>query len=428
MADGLSAISALLREGGRSGIRALKRDLFVPEEQAAFDLLTAYYRQHGEFPTPEVFARAGIQLPPTEAAFTYFMEELHRRAIYNSSRDFHAELSEALRTRDTDRMVDLTRQMSIQVGMLRAERNVQTAGRVVADVIEDYMRVHDLADLRGVTLGWDRLDDITAGGQGGDLVVLLARRGVGKTYAMVRMALAAWNEGHSILFVSMEMTDEQIVRRMISMRAGINPDLVRRGMLSTRVLGRLRDTANLFRSPDHPPFWLLSGNFNKSTADVDNLVQEFRPDMVFVDGSYLLKPVQQGLRVRHEQQAAIHEELKMATAMDRDVPVVCSVQVNREGARLKKATDGIAAGSDMIEQLATVMILMRKGTGRHEDDRRRMVVAKNRDGPPGGFTIHFEFNPLNLDVDATVTHDEEEREEELQENRNNMATLNRNMR
>lgn len=427
MADGLSAISALLREQGRSGVRALKRELFVPEEHVAYDLLMNYYRQHGQLPTPEVFQRQGITLPATEAAFTYFLEELQRRAIYNASRDFHAELSEALRARNTDHMIDITRQMAIQVGTLRADQNVQTAGRVVADVIEDYIQVHDRADLRGITLGWEPLDETTAGAQAGDLIVLLARRGMGKTYALVRMALAAWNVGHSVLFVTMEMTNVQIVRRMVAIRAGINPDLVRRGVLSTRALSRLRETANLFRSNDAPPFWLLPGNFSKSTADVDNLVQEFRPDIVFIDGSYLLKPVQ-SMKARWEQQTTIHEELKMQTALGRDIPVVCSVQVNRDGARMKKATDGIAAGSDAIEQLASIMILMKKGSGQHAEDRRKMVITKNREGPPGSFTIHFEFSPLCLDVDTTVVHDEEEEEDQRQDQRNDMADLDRNMR
>lgn len=428
MADGLSTISALLREGGRSGVRALKRELFVPEEHAAYDLLVSYYRQHGELPTPEVFQRSGIQLPQTDSAFSYFLEELHRRAIHNVSRHFHGELSEALRARDTNRLVELTRQMSMQVGSLRAESNVQTAGRVVADVIEDYITVHNRADLRGITLGWGPMDELTAGGQGGDLIIFLARRGIGKTYALIRMALAAWNAGQSVLFVTMEMTDVQIVRRMVAMRAGLNPDLVRRGVLSTRALARLRQTANLFRSNEAPPFWLLPGNFSKSTGDVDNLVQEFRPDIVYIDGSYLLKPVQQNMRARWEVQAQIHEELKMQTALGRNVPVVCSVQVNREGARAKKATDGIAAGSDAIEQLASIMVLMGKGSGPHSEDRRKMTIIKNRDGPPGVFTIHFEFNPLCLDVDEATVHAETQLEEQRQENRNAMAELDREMR
>lgn len=418
----------MLRDGGRSGVNGLRRELFLPEEHAAYDLLMQHYRHHGELPTHEVFQRAGFQLPQTDTSFNYFLDQLNRRAIHNTSRDHHAALSEALRTRDTDQMVRLVREISVQVGSLRAEQNVQSAGRIVGDVIEDYTRVHERADLRGITMGWHPLNELTAGAQAGDLIVVMARRNVGKTYAMIRNALAAWNDGYSVLFVTMEMTGVQIVRRMAAMRAGINPDLVRRGMLSGRALDRLREVANLFRSQDAPPFWMLPGNFNKSTGDVDDLVQEFRPDIVFIDGSYLLQPVKQGLRARWEIQAQIHEELKMVTALGRNVPVVCSIQVNRDGARLKKQTDGIAAGSDVIEQIASVMVLMRKGSGQHEEDRRVMHVTKNRDGPPGRFQIHFEFEPLCLDWDEHATFQEEVNEDDRQQARNTMAGLDQSMR
>jgi replicative DNA helicase len=428
MADGLSTISALLREGGRTGVRFLRQELFLPEEQVAYDLLMQHYRQHGELPTHEVFVRAGIQLPQTDTGFGYFLDQLHRRAIHNTSRDIHAQLSDALRTRDTDQMVQLIREAGVQVGGLRAEQTVQTAGRVVGDVIEDYMRVHERAHRRGITMGYEPLDDLTAGAQPGDLIVVLARRGMGKSYDMVRKALAAWNEGNSVLFVTMEMTDIQIVRRMVAMRAGINPDLVRRGVLSGRALARLREVANLFRSQDVAPFWLMPGGFNKSTGDVDALVQEFRPDIVFIDGSYLLHPVKSGLRAKWEVQAQIHEELKLVTAMGRDVPVVCSVQVNRDGARLKKQTDGIAAGSDAIEQIASVMTLIRPGRGQHENDRRRVFLIKNRDGPVGRFQIHFEFEPLNMEWDEHATFEDEVNDAARQEVRNHSANLDRTMR
>lgn len=425
MADGLSTISALLRERGRNGIRSLKREFFLDTEQPAYDLLMSYYRQHGELPPPEVFQRAGIVLPQTDAAFSYFLDQIGKRAIFNTSRDFHAQLSEALRNRDTDRMVEITRQVSVQVGTLRSEQSIDTAGRVVADVIEDYTRVHENADLRGISTGWDPLDELTAGWQGGDLIVVLARRGMGKTYAMIRSALQAWNEGYSVLFVTMEMTMVQIVRRMVAIRAGLNPDLVRRGMLTDRALHRLRETANLFRSEETAPFWLLPGSFNKTTADVDNLVQEFRPDIVFIDGSYLLKP-QLRQQARWEIQGQLHEELKSGVALARDVPVVCSVQVSRQGGK-SKSGDGIAAGSDIIEQVASIMVRIQKGQGRFSENRRRYDLVKNRDGRLGRFTTHFEFDPLNMEVDDAATEQESLDEDQRDSQRDSMVGLNRDM-
>ncbi len=93
------------------------------------------------------------------------------------------------------------------------------------------------------------LDEATAGAQAGDLVVVMARPWVGKSYTLMHMALSAWQAGCSVLFVTMEMTPLQVVRRILGMYSGVNPDLIRRGMLSDRVYQLISSSAARLSKP-----------------------------------------------------------------------------------------------------------------------------------------------------------------------------------
>ena len=84
MADGLATIAALVQEGDRRGIRQLRQELFLEDEVPAYDLLINHYRDHGDFPSPEVFRREGIQLPEVADPFSYYVRELRGRAMFNA--------------------------------------------------------------------------------------------------------------------------------------------------------------------------------------------------------------------------------------------------------------------------------------------------------------------------------------------------------
>lgn len=429
MSDGLRMLHALAIEGGRSRIRHINRDLFLEEELPAYELMISHYRQYGEIPTAEVYTRAGIGLPGIQSGFDYYLDQIRTRAVWNAATLYAGQISDTLRSGRTEEskqaLIDLTRQLSTAIGRVHAQQNIQTLNLAAADVIEDYLNAHARAGLRGIPMGWEALDDLTAGAQPGDLIVWVARRNIGKTYLAVRNALAAWDDGARVLMVSMEMPTDQIARRMVGMRAGINPDLIRRGMLSDQGFEHMRSAVDGMRNGQRPPFWLLQGDLRKDTGLIDSLVQEFRPDLVIIDGSYLLKPVEKGINARWEKQSAIHEELK-ATALVRDVPIVCTVQESRSGKQSKNG-DGIVAGSDVIEQLASVMIRPLEGIGEHESNRRRIHVVKNRDGQKGKFQIYFEFSPMNFEEDEEARLTEQQEQEARDQQLERMAGLQEDM-
>lgn len=248
--------------------------------------------------------------------------------------------------------------------------------------------------MRGLTTGWDFLDEKTAGMTNGDVWVVAGRSGMGKSYNLLHMALSAWRAGASVLFVTMEMTVLQTARRYLGMHAGINPVLIRRGELDMY-------TEELFFNvlegvPDMAPFWFSSGDLSKSTATVDAMVQELNPYLVVIDAAYLLDPTNRsGKFAKHELLQEVLKEIK-AQALNRNRPYLISVQFNRQGSKGKGDVDSLA-GSDWIGQIASVVIGLKEGSAGYERVMRCAKIHKNRDdGGDFDFVYNYLLQPFDM--------------------------------
>jgi replicative DNA helicase len=207
----------------------------------------------------------------------------------------------------------------------------------------------------------------------------------------------------------MEMTDKQIVRRMLGMQGGINPNYIRTGTASTFAHDALLETIRQFEQG--PPFHLLRGSFEKSVGAVDAAIQQYSPDIVYIDASYLMSPsVKSGFKKPHELIADVGKEVK-EMALARNKPVVQTVQFNREQRKTKGKPDLIhIGGSDVVGQISTIAMALQHGGGGFESTRRTVTVMKSRESSDEiEFQTNFLFNPPNFDyvIGETANDDDE---------------------
>jgi replicative DNA helicase len=248
---------------------------------------------------------------------------------------------------------------------------------------------------RGVTYGWEPLDELTQGAMPGTVTTLVAHPNMGKSYFLIRMANSAWRAGHSVLMVNMDMPNLQTGRRAIGMLAGINPDLIRRGRLSEWGQEIFHETVEAIGYG--APFHMVAGSFHNSVLDVDLLIGEFQPDVVYIDASYLLWPEKKdGRRARWENMAEVGEAVqKLALKWNR--PIIQTVQFNRDAKGKEKAGLENIGGTDIIGQVSSVVLGLFYGEGVNETLRRRIKIMKNRDQALGEFETNYLFNPPNFD-------------------------------
>lgn len=421
---GLTLLRCVLEAGSRPEWRRCTREMFLPDEQPAFTFIDQFYRRHGQLPSLDVMAQNNhrLALAPTAPLEYYFLRVMDR-AQFNVMMDNHTPYADALRQQNIGAAVDALQGTLRSLRQFQNNQDTFTLVETAEQVISEYEVAERNPGIQGVSTGWPHLDEITGGLEPGDVGTFMARPGTGKSWLMIHSALTNWQAGRSILFVTNEMTHVQIVRRIIGALAGMNPTMIRRGQLSDDGRDVFYTTAR--NLGNGAPFHLVAGSFNKTVPAVDAAIQEFSPEVCYIDASYLMKPAAKNSKMgANELLANVMREIK-EMALARRMPVWQSVQLNRSvkqarGANGPATPDLIHAhGSDEIGQLTTIGIGVMEGPAPRDRTSRKLNLMKVREGAnDGDMVINFVFDPPNFDhiptdengLIATVNEDPEQNE------------------
>lgn len=412
MSIGLAYLRSCIERGARAAFREAKPDLFLANETPAYEFVAEHYRLHGQLPAIATLAENSLALAPAPEPPDYYLQRMRRRAAHNAVNAIREQFQQAHQDRDTETLTAIVRDLAYTLGRYEPERDVATLHELAEEVWQDYQQAAANPGGQFVPLGWDYLNEVLRGGvEPGDVVTLVARPGMGKSWLMCHNARASWLSGASVLFVSMEMTTKQIARRMLGYQAEINPNLLKMGNLTQASQGQVTEALTYFGSEDRPPFHVLSGSFKSSVGSVDAAIQEFQPDIVYVDASYLMAPRAPKARsATWEMAADVGKDIK-EMAMNRGVPIVQSVQFNREATKAKSLDVAHIGGSDAIGQIASVVIAIEPGAAPDERSQRKLTILKNRESEDrASFKIRFLFDPPTFSfippdeqVDAAVS-------------------------
>lgn len=121
--------------------------------------------------------------------------------------------------------------------------DLTSVGSLLGDYMDrlDHLHLHR-GQVVGIPTGLTDLDRLTGGFQRSDLIVLAARPAVGKTSMCLTMARNAAKKGHGVAVFSLEMSQEQLIQRLVSMEAGIDQQKLRTGWIEDDEWERIIDT------------------------------------------------------------------------------------------------------------------------------------------------------------------------------------------
>ena len=244
---------------------------------------------------------------------------------------------------------------------------------------------------QGLQTGFIDLDE-KQGFRPGDLVVLAARPGMGKTaLALNLMERVALKGGHGVLMFSLEMPGEQLITRLLSAHARIAHDSLRRGILSAEDRRRLTHSGAAFRNARIFVDDSSQPSLAQIRAKARRLKRDGNLDMIIVDYLQLLNAKAES---RQNEIALISRTLK-AIARDLKVPVLALAQLNRKA---EERSDHKPMLSDLresgaIEQDADLVMLLWRddyyGETEENRDMAMMSIAKNRHGSTGEVRLRF---------------------------------------
>ena len=257
------------------------------------------------------------------------------------------------------------------------------------------------ASLTGVGSGFKDLDELTAGFQPSDLVIIAARPSMGKTAFALNIAQnSALDNNIPICIFSMEMSKEAIVQRLLTSEGRVDAQRLRKGKLQDEEFVRLGRAAGLL---SHAPIWIDDTpglTLLELRSKARRLKMESDVQLVIVDYLQLMQGPT-NVESRQQEISYISRSLK-ALARELNVPVIALSQLSRapeqrtgEGKR-PQLSDLRESGA--IEQDADlVMFIYRQEVydgatdkdGNSLEGRAEIIVGKQRNGPTGLVNLYF---------------------------------------
>jgi len=248
--------------------------------------------------------------------------------------------------------------------------------------------------ITGISSGFERLDQMTAGFQRDEFIIIGARPSVGKTALALNMAShIAFHKKISAAFFSLEMSDIALVQRLISSEAMVQAQNIRSGFLSTGDYKKIVDVMSvIYEAPFHivdmPNMKLLD-----LRAQARKMRAQQQIEIIFIDYLGLIGHENSSLP-RYEQISEISRSLK-SLARELHIPVVVLCQLNRD-AQWEVPTLANLRDSGSIEQDADLVLFLNreqpKKTAKDKEEKTAistdiiptdLIVAKQRNGPTG---------------------------------------------
>lgn len=296
---------------------------------------------------------------------------------------------------DVAGIVDAAQQAIYEVAEGKAGEDYEPLSALMEATLDEIEALSAHGVMAGVPTGFADLDELTNGLHPGQMIIVAARPGVGKSTLGLDLARAASiQHGLCSAFFSLEMTKTEIVMRLISAEAQVPLHDIRKGHMSDESWARIaRKTADVSSAPlfidDSPNLTMM-----EIRAKARRLKQRNDLKLVIVDYMQLLSS---GKRVESRQLevSEFSRQMKLL-AKELDVPVIALSQLNRgpEQRTDKKPMLSDLRESGSLEQDADMVILLHREDMYNNASERSgeadFIVAKHRNGQTRTVTVAFQ--------------------------------------
>ncbi len=261
--------------------------------------------------------------------------------------------------------------------------------------------------ISGLETGFYDLDKATSGLHEGEMIVLAARPGMGKTAFALNIAThAAKTTKKAIAIFNLEMSAEQLVNRMISAIGGIDGRKLQNGQLNQNDWKKYNEAISQLANTNI----YVEDNASITSNDIRAKCRRLatKPEglgLIIIDYLQLLTTGGKRPESRQQEVSDISRSIKMM-AMELKVPVIALAQLSRNAEKRENNEPMLAdlRESGSIEQDADiVMFINRKDyykakteLGKNENVETDIIIAKHRKGGTGKFTVLFEPTMMNF--------------------------------
>ncbi len=319
---------------------------------------------------------------------------------------------------DLDEVVEDAEKALFKVTEKKVSSNFVKMEQLLIDTFEEITKLDRKSDhMAGVPTGFVDVDKLFHGLRGGDLIVLAARPGLGKTSLALNIAVNAAKQGVSVAYFSLEMSSSQLVQKILCSEARVPLAKLRGGFLQDGDWGAIAEASNTLSKlelyiDDSPGLSILEARA-KARRELRS-ISESGKGLIVVDYLQLMQAAVARSDDRNAVVGEISRGLKIL-AKEMNMPVIALSQLNRavEMRGNKRPTLANLRESGSIEQDADIVMFIDRSMDEMEaNDKGRpplgvanLIVAKHRNGPTRDITLAFNADyTLFMDyIDDSVT-------------------------
>ena len=360
-----------------------------------------------------------INSVPSTANLNYYIKIMFEKGILRSLINVSTKIQEDC-YEEQEPIVDIVE---------NAERNILSVYndklgkdmKRIQDILPELQKQMELlaeskTDFTGLRTGFYDFDKMTRGLQKNQVIIIAGRPGSGKSAFALNIALnAAIKEKKSVAFFSLEMSAEEITKRMFGCVGKIDGDVLKTGKLKNtdwkkwnEVMSQLSDTKLTLDDSGGMTVSEIRRKCRKLKNSSDGL------DLIVIDYLQLLSSSSKYAGQRVQEVSEISRDIKKL-AMELEIPVIALAQLSRS-VEQRKGEDGKPKLSDLresgsIEQDADMVLFLHSDDyGKYETNLNRkieLLIAKHRAGQTGHVDLIFKMNTGSFE-NFTSREDENE--------------------
>ena len=308
-------------------------------------------------------------------------------------------------TQDVDELMQEAEAGIFEISQRSQKRDVTQIDPVIEEAFKRMEKAaKNTGSISGIPSGFTALDKITSGWQTPDLVIIAARPAMGKTAFVLSMAKnMAVDRNIPVAIFSLEMSNVQLVNRLIMNVCELEGDRIKTGKMSQEETRKLNTKINVMKGK---PLYLddtPSLSIFELRSKARKLVREHGVRIIIIDYLQLMNAQGSSFGSREQEVSIISRSLK-ALAKELDIPIIALSQLNR-GVEARQGVEGKTPQlsdlreSGAIEQDADLVCFIHRPEYYHlyNDDKTgkdlrglaQIIVAKHRNGATDSIWLRF---------------------------------------
>jgi len=411
MTPDIGLCAALIKHGDMAPVleSGIEPDMLFDEGREVFEFILAHFKKYSALPEAKTIrVDTGVKLYKPREEIAYYVDKIRSRHIANN---MSKELKSVIKALEDDPYAALSQLTGIEHRVMASAGN----GDGVVDItsknqIAKRQRLYAAkrafkGGIDGIKSPWPSLDDRTLGWHPGEVIIIVGKKGSGKSWMMNLFAMHAWQQRKKCLMVTIEMPEEQMSMRFDSMAAKVSHQDMRKGQITEATEKSFNKTMEDMEGANIPVF-MADSSAVRRVEDLERMIIAKKPDVVFLDGLYILGWDGKGSmwdRVTRNMTALKMIALRTAT------PIIATTQFSRKQKRgsLDGDDDDISY-SDAIGQFADIIIALFSDEAMERTNRRLIRTIKSREFEPIELIVNWDMEKADFS-EVGVVQDKSDR-------------------